>query len=80
MNFCPFCEDNDIVTEHISRVETWECRELKFDITNEFYRCSKCGEEWYILDGSLNDPYEELYSKYEQETGIDPRYKGDKND
>jgi YgiT-type zinc finger domain-containing protein len=72
--FCPFCE-KDTIPELIKETPAWECRGEFIKVNNEYFRCPKCGEEWWVEGQGLNDPFEQLYTEYEKRTGINPRYR-----
>ena len=76
MAFCPFCEEQTNV-EKVTKYPVWHFRGEDIKVENEYFRCSKCKEEWWVEGKGLNDPYEQCYKEYEKRTGIDPRYKGE---
>lgn len=75
MEFCPFCEKETRV-ERIEESRTEEFRGETITSHWVYYRCPKCGEEFFYYSDGDPDPYEEIYTEYERRTGINPRYKG----
>lgn len=73
LKFCPFCEEDSEI-EEVEIDEDMECRGEHFIIRRVYYRCPKCGEEFEMYKKGDYDPYEELYTRYEELTGINPRY------
>lgn len=65
---CPMC-DNSADLALIKKEETIEVRKEPITIPTEFYKCSKCGEEFRVI-GLGDDPLDKAYRIYRSKHGM----------
>ena len=63
---CPMCE-KVVELDHIKGKEVYEIKEKKIEIDVDYFKCLECNDE-FEDPNSENDPIEDAYIKYREQT------------